>query len=47
MSTYAGGSLHVFPLVGIGLELGSYHRLGGVSGQGRKSIIVWSAGIGF
>lgn len=47
MSTYAGGSLHVFPILGIGLELGSYHRLGGVSGQGRKSIIVWSAGIGF
>ena len=47
MSTYAGGSLHVFPILGIGLELGSYRRLGGVLGQGRKSIIVWSAGIGF
>ncbi|MGV3708014.1 MAG: hypothetical protein ACO1Q7_04170 [Gemmatimonas sp.] len=47
MSTYAGGSLHVFPLLGIGLEVGSYHRLGGIDGQGRKSIIVWSAGIGF
>jgi hypothetical protein len=47
MSTYAGGSLHVFPLLGIGLEIGSYHRLGGIEGQGRKSIIVWSAGIGF
>lgn len=47
MSTYAGGSLHVFPILGIGLELGSYHRLGGVDGTGRKSIIVWSAGIGF
>ncbi|MEP6832763.1 MAG: hypothetical protein ABJB74_05180 [Gemmatimonas sp.] len=47
MSTYAGGSLHVFPMLGIGLELGAYHRLGGVTGQGRKSIIIWSAGIGF
>lgn len=47
MSTYAGGSLHLFPILGIGLELGSYHRLGGVAGQGRKSIIIWSAGIGF
>ena len=47
LSTYAGGSLHVFPILGIGLELGAYQRLGGVSGQGRKSIIVWSAGIGF
>ena len=47
MSTYAGGSLHVFPIVAIGLELGAYRRLGGVSGQGRKSILVWSAGIGF
>lgn len=47
MSTYAGGSLHVFPILGIGFELGSYHRLGGVSERGRKSIIVWSAGIGF
>lgn len=47
MSTYAGGSLHVFPLLGIGLEIGSYHRLGGIDGQGRKSIIMWSAGIGF
>ncbi|MEO7995894.1 MAG: hypothetical protein ABI852_00545 [Gemmatimonadaceae bacterium] len=47
MSTYAGGSLHVFPILGIGLELGTYHRLGGVDGQGRKSIIIWSAGFGF
>lgn len=47
MSTYAGGSVHVFPILGIGLELGSYHRMGGIAGQGRKSIIIWSAGIGF
>lgn len=47
MSTYAGGSLHVFPILGIGLELGTYRRLGGIDGQGRKSIIIWSAGFGF
>ena len=47
MSTYAGGSLHYFPLLGIGLELGWYKRLGGTSGRGRESIISWSAGIGF
>lgn len=46
-STYAGGSLHYFPLLGIGLELGWYKRLGGVNGRGREAIIAWSAGIGF
>ncbi|MBC8087206.1 MAG: hypothetical protein H7Z40_08050 [Phycisphaerae bacterium] len=46
-STYAGAWLHYFPLLGIGLELGWYKRLGGVSGRGRESIIAWSAGIGF
>lgn len=47
MSTYAGGSLHYFPLLGIGLELGWYKRLGGPEDRGRKSIISWSLGIGF
>lgn|GEM_PF-1466638 len=46
-STYAGGSLHYFPLLGIGLELGWYKRLGGVNARGRATIISWSAGIGF
>lgn len=46
-STYGGASLHYFPLLGIGLELGWYKRLGGVTGRGRESIISWSAGIGF
>lgn len=47
MSTYAGGSLHYFPLLGIGLELGWYKRLGGPDDRGRKSIISWSLGLGF
>lgn len=47
MSTYAGGSLHVFPLLAIGLELGWYRRLGGTKGVGREHIIAWSAGVGF
>jgi hypothetical protein len=47
MSTYAGASLHVFPILAIGLELGWYRRLGGTAGVGRESIVVWSAGLGF
>ena len=46
-STYAGASLHVFPILAIGIELGWYHRLRGIAGRGRESIIAWSAGIGF
>ncbi|MEP6781126.1 MAG: hypothetical protein ABJC26_14620 [Gemmatimonadaceae bacterium] len=45
-SNYGGASLHVFPLLAIGVELGLYHRLGGKAGQGRENIIVWSLGIG-
>lgn len=45
-STYAGASVHVFPLLVIGIELGWYHRLDGVSGKGRENIIAWSLGIG-
>jgi hypothetical protein len=46
-STYAGASLHVFPALAIGLELGWYRRLGGRAGMGRESIVAWSAGVGF
>jgi hypothetical protein len=47
MSTYAGGSLHVLPVLAFGLELGYYKRLGGRAGVGREHIIVWSLGFGF
>lgn len=47
MSTYAGGSLHVFPVLALGIELGWYKRLGATAGQGRESIVTWSFGLGF
>lgn len=47
MSTYVGGSLHVFPVLALGIELGWYKRLGGTAGQGRESIVTWSFGLGF
>ncbi|MDQ6611857.1 MAG: hypothetical protein M3Y64_05445 [Gemmatimonadota bacterium] len=46
-STYAGASLHVFPILAIGIELGLYHRLGGIATVGRTNIVAWSLGIGF
>lgn len=46
-SVYAGGSVHVMPLLAIGVELGWYGRLGGVKAHGRESIIALSLGVGF
>lgn len=47
--TYLGGSVHVWPLLGLGGEIGVYRRMGtdapGTT-QGRN-MIIWSAGFGF
>lgn len=47
--TYVGGSLHVWPLVAIGGEIGYYVRVGDASGASdfQRHVITWSAGFGF
>ena len=45
---YIGASLHVFPLLAIGGEIGWYTRIGSdTPGAPRRSMVAWSAGIGF
>ena len=47
--TYIGASLHVWPVLAIGGELGYFVRLGDVDGEsstGRR-VLSWSAGFGF
>lgn len=46
---YVGGSLHVWPLVAIGGEIGYYVRVGDASGASdfQRHVITWSAGFGF
>lgn len=47
--TYVGGSVHIWPVLGLGGEIGVYRRLGADAPgatQGR-GLIVWSAGFGF
>lgn len=47
--TYVGGSVHLWPLLALGAELGNYVRLGddaGASSHG-KQVLTWSAGFGF
>ena len=47
--TYLGGSVHIWPLLALGGELGYYVRLGDESGASShgKQVITWSAGFGF
>ncbi len=47
--TYVGGSVHLWPLLALGGEIGYYVRLGddaGAASHGKK-VITWSAGFGF
>lgn len=47
--TYVGGSVHFWPLLALGGEIGYYVRLGddaGAASHGKK-VITWSAGFGF
>ncbi len=47
--TYVGGSVHVWPVLALGGELGYYVRLGDAAGASShgKQVITWSAGFGF
>ncbi len=47
--TYVGGSVHVWPLLAIGGEIGYYVRLGDASNASthQRRIVTWSAGFGF
>jgi hypothetical protein len=47
--TYLGGSLHLWPLLALGGEIGYYVRLGDDAGESSpgKKVITWSAGFGF
>lgn len=47
--TYVGGSLHVWPILALGGEVGVYRRLGtDAPGTTRnRTIITWSTGFGF
>ena len=48
MRTYVGGSLHLFPLLAIGGEIGWYTRIGtDPAAAPSRSMITWSAGFGF
>jgi hypothetical protein len=49
--SYAGGSLHLWPLLGIHTEIGAYQRLGDAAlaaadGASRR-LLVWSVGFGY
>lgn len=46
---YVGASLHLWPLLAIGGEIGVYSRLGSASGDATSSrrMVAWSAGFGF
>jgi hypothetical protein len=46
--TYVGASLHFFPVLALGGEIGWYTRLGDdPPGASKRSMITWSAGFGF
>jgi hypothetical protein len=47
--TYIGAGINVWPLLGLGGEIGYYVRLGDSSGEPtrQRRIITWSAGFGF
>lgn len=47
--TYVGGSLHVWPILGLGGEVGVYTRVGAdpVGLKSSRRIITWSTGFGF
>jgi hypothetical protein len=47
--SYAGGSVHLWALLGIGGEIGYYAPLGDAAGDSARArrMFVWSAGIGF
>lgn len=45
---YVGASLHVFPIVAVGGEIGWYTRIGDDEpGVPKRSMLTWSAGFGF
>ncbi len=47
--TYVGGGITVWPVLGLGAEIGYYVRLGDKAGASNRQrhIITWSAGFGF
>lgn len=47
--TYVGGSVHLWPLLALGGEIGYYVRLGDGAGSSShgKQVITWSTGFGF
>jgi hypothetical protein len=47
--TYLGAGINVWPLLGLGGEIGYYFRLGDASGapERHRRIVTWSAGFGF
>lgn len=47
--TYVGGSVHVWPLLALGGEIGYYVRMGDTAGESthQRRVITWSAGFGF
>jgi hypothetical protein len=47
--TYIGASLHLWPALAFGGEIGVYTRLGDAAGaaSGGKHVVSWSAGFGF
>jgi hypothetical protein len=46
---YVGASVHIWPLLGLGGEIGYYTRLGDAAGvtDAQRHVIAWSAGFGF
>jgi hypothetical protein len=47
--TYVGGSMHLWPILALGGEVGYYYRVGGdaVGGPRGRGMLVWSTGFGF
>lgn len=47
--TYVGASVHLWPILALGGELGLYVRMGDASGAQKqgKHVVSWSAGFGF
>jgi len=47
--TYVGAALNIWPVLGLGGEIGYYVRVGDKAGAGthQRRIITWSAGFGF
>ncbi|HYW31710.1 MAG TPA: hypothetical protein VE869_09405 [Gemmatimonas sp.] len=47
--TYVGGGITVWPVLGLGAEIGYYVRLGDEAGAStrQRRILTWSAGFGF